>query len=62
MAEELVWTKRFRELKEKGFTDEQLDIIFSLISRVDGFRFRWIEYSARRQLEAVKKGEEYGRS
>jgi hypothetical protein len=59
MANKLVWSRRFATLKAEGLTNKQLDAVFIVLEQSRAFHYRWIEYSAKRQLEKVKQGEYY---
>jgi len=59
MANRLVWSRRFATLKAEGLTNRQLDAVFIVLSQAHAFKFAWLEYSAKGQLEKVKRGEYY---
>jgi hypothetical protein len=49
-----VWGKRFLRLQEDhDFTDQQMLIVFGLLSEVRAFRFNHIEESAAKQLRLL---------
>ncbi len=51
-----IWGNRFLELREQGFSDEQLVTIFRLLSDVRAFNYGHIEASAWRQLQLIIEG------
>ena len=51
-----VWGRRFIRLKNKGYTDKQVEDIINLLGEVSAFRFHHIEVSARKQWDAIKEG------
>ena len=50
-----VWGNRFRAWRDEyKLTDDQLDMVMSILSETSAFGYNHIEASARAQLEAIK--------
>ena len=46
----LVWSGRWRSLKEAGLSDEQVWSVYFMLSEMRVFKFNWLQASAERQL------------